>query len=152
MTRGLLGCDDARCTVVVVAGGSLPGPGLGLVVAERLGLRSILRFREREETREVEVDEVELRRFWEERVGEGSREDIVEFVADGGPEAPGTGCEGLGNCERKGTWPWDLVVERGSSLMSPSLADLRVRDEGGTGTSSWAALGPPPSAPPVPLG
>lgn len=116
----------------------MPGPGLGLAVADLFGLRSRFRFRDREDTRDVDV-EVELRGRWEE--GDCSREDMVEFVVEGGPETPCEGFEGLGNCETKGAWPWDLTVERGTSFMSLSLADLRVRDGD---SSSWAALGPPP--------
>lgn len=82
----------------------------------------------------------------EERTGEDSREDIAELVVDVEAETPGTACENLGSCDAAEPWAWDLKVERGTSIMSLSLADRRGADK--AASSPWAIRDPPE----VPLG
>lgn len=102
----------------------------------RFGLRSELSLRGRDDKRDWDV---ELRKRCEERTGDDSREDIVEFVVDVGTE-PGTLGASLGIWEVMAACVCGLMVERGTSVMSPSLGDRR---DAGKAASSWAPLDPP---------
>lgn len=141
---GLDDLDNARW--MAVAEGTVPGPPEVVVLeAERFGLRSTLPFRDRDAIRGVEG---ELRGRREDRTGEVSREDITEGAVGVGMVMPGTTCENLGSCDTAGPWIWDLKVERGTSIMSLSLADRRGAARAAAASSVWATLDPPA----VPLG
>lgn len=133
--RGLLVWDSIRCTGV--ADGSVSDPDL-LTKPDLLGLRPALALCEREERREFEA---ELRGRRAERTGEDSREDIAEFVDEAGADSPGTVGVSLGIWDAREAWTWELNVERGTSIMSPSLVDRRDADV--AASSFWALLDPP---------
>lgn len=136
--RGLLVWDSGRCTIVV--DGRVSEPCLWLRL-DLLGLRPALALCDRDETREVEAELCGRRA---ERTGEDSREDIAEFVDEAGADNPGNAGVSLGIWDAREAWICELNVERGTSIMSPSLVDRRDVD---VVASSFLALLDPPEVP-----